>query len=331
MSIKATPEKLAGLKAVSNERGVIAAVAMDQRGSLRKSLARARGVPDVPDGLIKDFKSLVAEELCQHVSAILLDPQFGLPASRKRHDAGLLLSYERSGYDTADSSRSPDLLEHWSVGRLKDAGADCIKILLYYTPFAVQDVNDRKHAFIERVGAECRAHALPFFLECVGYDVHSEGESSMAFALRKPQIVTGSMQEFGKAKYGVDVQKVEIPVQMKFVEGTAAFAGEKVYSRKEAMEHFRVAASSTSNPFIYLSSGVSNAVFVESLGLAAESGVAFNGVLSGRADWSDGVAIFARYGEAALRTWLNTVGLENVGSVNEALLAARPWSEKLSA
>jgi tagatose 1,6-diphosphate aldolase len=37
------PGKLAGMKAVSDERGVIAAAAMDQRGSLQKALAKERG------------------------------------------------------------------------------------------------------------------------------------------------------------------------------------------------------------------------------------------------------------------------------------------------
>ena len=41
--MKLTPGKLAGLKKVSNERGVIAAAAMDQRGSLQKSLAKEKG------------------------------------------------------------------------------------------------------------------------------------------------------------------------------------------------------------------------------------------------------------------------------------------------
>ena len=41
--MKLTPGKLAGLKRVSNERGVIAAAAMDQRGSLQKSLAKEKG------------------------------------------------------------------------------------------------------------------------------------------------------------------------------------------------------------------------------------------------------------------------------------------------
>jgi tagatose 1,6-diphosphate aldolase len=41
--MKITPGKLAGLKKVSNDRGVIAAAAMDQRGSLQKSLAKEKG------------------------------------------------------------------------------------------------------------------------------------------------------------------------------------------------------------------------------------------------------------------------------------------------
>ena len=47
-----TPGKLAGLKAVSEKRGVIAAAAMDQRGSLKKSLAKEKGVAEVPDSAL---------------------------------------------------------------------------------------------------------------------------------------------------------------------------------------------------------------------------------------------------------------------------------------
>ena len=330
MKIELTPGKLAGLKAVSNERGVIAAAAMDQRGSLQKSLAKAKGVATVPDSMLEDFKSMVTDALTQHASAILLDPEFGLPATHKRHGKGLLLAYEKTGYDASDEGRLPDLLDHWSVQRLKEAGADCIKVLLYYTPFEKSEINDRKHAFIERVGDECRAHDIPFFLEFVGYDVHGEDEKGLGYAKRKPSIVSGSMEEFGKSKYNVDVLKVEVPVQMKFVTGTEAFAGEQAYTRAEALEHFRMAASSTHKPFIYLSAGVTNAIFIETLQLAAESGTSFNGVLCGRATWADGVAIFAKNGETAFADWLNTQGLENIKNVNKALEAASSWHEKVS-
>jgi tagatose 1,6-diphosphate aldolase len=329
MSIKLTPGKLAGLKAVSNERGVIAAAAMDQRGSLQKSLAKEKGVSEVPDSMLEDFKSMVTDTLTQYASAILLDPEFGLPATHKRHGKGLLLAYEKTGYDANTAGRLPDLLNDWSVRRLKEAGADCIKILLYYTPYESSAINNQKHAFIERVGDECRAWDIPFFLEFVGYDVHGESEKGLEYAKRKPSIVTGSMEEFGKEKYNVDVLKVEVPVQMKFVAGTKAYGGEQAYTRSEALEHFRTAASSTHKPFIYLSAGVTNAIFIETLELAAESGTSFNGVLCGRATWADGVTVFAKQGEKAFADWLNTQGVENIQNVNKALEAASSWHDKV--
>jgi tagatose 1,6-diphosphate aldolase len=330
MSIHLTPGKLAGLKAVSDKRGVIAAAAMDQRGSLRKSLAKEKGVSEVPESALVEFKELVTEVLTQHASAILLDPEYGLPASKRRHGKGLLLAYEKTGYDAALPGRLPDLLDVWSVRRLKEAGADCIKILLYYTPFEKTQINDLKHAWVERIGDECRAHDIPFFLETVGYAVHGEEEKSLQYARRKPDVVTGSMEEFGKDRYGVDVLKVEVPVQMEYVAGTRAFKGEAAYTRAEALEHFRLAASSTHKPFIYLSAGVSNPVFIETLELAGESGAHFNGVLCGRATWKDGIAVYARQGAKAFEEWLNTKGVENIENVNQALKAAHSWHDKVS-
>ncbi len=326
-----TPGKLAGLKAVSDQRGVIAAAAMDQRGSLRKSLAKEKGVADVPESALVEFKELVTEVLTKHASAILLDPEFGLPASKRRNGKGLLLAYEKTGYDAALPGRLPDLLDLWSVRRLKEAGADCIKVLLYYTPFEKSPINDHKHAWVERIGDECRAHDIPFFLETVGYDVHGEGEKSLAYARRKPDVVTGSMEEFGKERYGVDVLKVEVPIQMEFVSGTKSYKGEEAYTRKQALEHFRLSASSTHKPFIYLSAGVSNPVFIETLELAAESGAPFNGVLCGRATWKDGIAVYAKQGAKHFEDWLNTTGVENIENVNHALRAATSWYDKVHA
>ena len=324
MLTRPTPGKLAGLKAVSNPQGIIAAAAMDQRGSLQKSLANARGASsDAHD--LEEFKTLVTSVLTHYASAILLDPEYGLSATKHRNNAGLLLAYEKTGYDSAIPGRLPDLLDLWSVQRLKEAGADCIKLLLHYTPFEKSAINDLKHAFIERIGDECRANDIPFFLEFVGYDAEGNGEKSLAYARKKPSVVSGSMAEFGKERYNIDVLKVEVPIEMSFVEGTRAFAGERAYTRAEAIEHFREAEQMTHKPFIYLSAGVSNPVFVETLALAAESGTKFNGVLCGRATWSDGVAIFAKQGPKAFEDWLNTTGVENIQNVNKALEAASPW------
>ena len=325
--MKPTPGKLAGLKAVSDARGVIAAAAMDQRGSLQKSLAKERGGIVNPNDL-GEFKTLVTDVLTRYASAILLDPEFGLEASKSRNSAGLLLAYEKTGYDAATPGRLPDLLDVWSVRRLKEAGADCIKILLYYTPYEKTAINDLKHAWIERIGDECLAHDIPFFLEFVGYDAEGGDEKSLAYAKKKPEIVSGAMAEFGKARYNVDVLKVEVPIEMAYVSGTRSFKGEAAYTRAEALQHFRDAESMTHKPFIYLSAGVSNPTFIETLELAAESGTKFNGVLCGRATWKDGIPIYAKHGAGAFREWLETTGVENIGNVNKALEAATPWYTK---
>jgi tagatose 1,6-diphosphate aldolase len=324
--VKFTPVKLAGMKAVSDSRGVIAAAAMDQRGSLQKALAKEKG-GDVDARALEEFKVLVTEVLTRHASAILLDPEFGIPASKRRAGkAGLLMAYEKTGYDKTGPGRLPDLLDEWSVKRLKEAGADCIKILLYYTPEDPKHVNDIKHAWVERIGDECRANDIPFFLEFVGYEEGAD-EKGLEFAKKKPQIVAGSMAEFTKDRYGVDVMKVEMPINMKFVEGTKSFGGMKAYSKQEAMDHFRRTAQLATKPFIYLSAGVSNAEFTESLDLAAEAGTRFSGVLCGRATWKDGIPVYGKQGGTAFREWLEGEGVKNIENVNARLKPARPWFE----
>src|ERR1700742_4245215 len=177
------------MNALSNEAGVIAAAAMDQRGSLAKSLAAAKGVPqkEITDHMMEEFKTAVTRILTPHASAILLDPEWGLPAAKARDkNAGLLLAYEDSGYDNTRPGRLPDLLSDWSVKRLVAAGADSIKILLYYTPFDPPEINDIKHAWTERIAGECTAADVPFFLELVGY-VEGGDEKGIEFARKKPE------------------------------------------------------------------------------------------------------------------------------------------------
>jgi tagatose 1,6-diphosphate aldolase len=324
--VKLTPGKLAGMKAVSDSRGVIAAAAMDQRGSLKKALAKERG-GDVGDRDLEEFKSLVTEVLTPHASAILLDPEWGIPASRRRaKNAGLLMAYEKTGYDAATPGRLPDLLDDWSVRRIREVGADCIKILLYYTPTDPASINGRKHAWVERIGDECRANDIPFFLELVGYE-EGVDEKGPEFAKKKPAIVTDSMKEFTNDRYGVDVLKVEVPVNMKFVAGARAFGGTAAYTKPQAMEAFRRAADVSTKPFIYLSAGVSNAEFTEALELAAEAGTRFSGVLCGRATWKDGISIYGKQGADAFRAWLADQGVRNIENVNAHLKPAHPWFE----
>lgn len=326
-----TEGKLKHLKKLSNKSGVIAAAAMDQRGSLQKSIAAAKGVDakSITNEQMVEFKGAVTRVLTPHASAILLDPEYSIPVLKERGNAGLLLAYELSGYDNTQPGRLPDLLPNWSVKRIKDAGADAVKILIYYTPNDDANVNDIKHAFIERIGAECETYEIPFFLEFIGYDPKGGDEKGVEFAKQKPAIVMGSMKEFSKPQYKVDVLKVEVPINANFVEGSSVYKGQKAQSFNEAKELFRQAAEVADKPFIYLSAGVSNAQFIESLRMAAEAGTDFSGVLCGRATWKDGIPVYATKGVKALEDWLSTEGVKNINAVNDALKPAKSVFAKL--
>jgi len=330
--MKLSEGKLRRMKALSNEHGVIAAAAMDQRGSLQKSLASARGVDSkqITPQMMSEFKTVVTKVLTPHASAILLDPEFGLEAAAARsHNAGLLLAYELSGYDNTQPGRLPDLLPHVSVKRIVDWGADAVKILLYYTPFDDKAVNDIKHAFVERIGAECETYEIPFFLEFVGYDPKGGDEKGLEYAKTKPAVVKGAMAEFSKPQYKVDILKVEVPVNAEFVEGSSVYKGQKAYSRDEALKHFRDAAAIATKPFIYLSAGVSNDQFTESLKMATEAGTDYSGVLCGRATWKEGIPVYAKEGAVALEAWLQKEGVKNINAVNDSIKSATPWYAKM--
>ncbi|NCB80456.1 MAG: tagatose-bisphosphate aldolase [Bacilli bacterium] len=312
------------LSKLQTKDGIISALAFDQRGALKKMMAKHQADEPTTEQ-IEALKTLVSEELTKYSSSILLDPEYGLPASRARDEqCGLLLAYEKTGYDTSSTSRLPDCLVEWSVKRLKEEGADGIKFLLYYDVDGDQYVNLQKHAYIERLGSECQAESLPFFLEILSYDEKIEDNTSVEFAKVKPRKVNEAMKVFSDERFKVDVLKVEIPVNMNFVEGYGT--GEVVYSKEAAAEYFRQQEASTNLPYIYLSAGVSTKLFQDTLVFAHEAGAKFNGVLCGRATWAGVVPVYIEQGEEAAREWLRTVGRENIEGLNAVLSrTANPW------
>jgi tagatose 1,6-diphosphate aldolase len=320
-----TSGKYQRLTALSDEHGVIAALAIDQRGSLQKALA-AIGNRAITTAEIMEFKTLVAEVLTPYASAILLDPEYGLEAATHRaKGAGLLLAYEMTGYDTTTRGRLPELLPTWSVARLTETGADAVKVLLYYDPDDDLSINDVKHAFVERIGAECQTYDIPFFLEVVSYSDSIGDEKGLAFAQAKPEKVRRLTREFSRPRYGVDVLKLEIPINIRFLQ-TPDHSGPFAYTREEARRYFLDVAAEARVPFIFLSAGVSNALFLASLTLANESGVSYAGVLCGRATWQDGIPVYMKGGAQALHTWLENEGRQNIEALNSVLRnGAQPW------
>lgn len=319
--------KRAYIEQLSDENNIISALAIDQRGALKKMIEVHKGSAATLSELT-EFKKIVSAELTPFASSILLDPEYGLPAASVRDkEAGLLLAYEKTGYDASTPGRLPDTLAVWSVKRLKEEGADACKFLLYYDVDDSDEINEQKHAFMERLGSECLAEDIPFFLELLAYDAAGSEASSQAYAIKKPRKVIGMMKEFSKPRYNVDVLKVEVPVNMAFVEGFST--GESVYTKEEAGNYFKAQSEATNLPFIFLSAGVSATLFQETLRFAKQSGSTFNGVLCGRATWANGVESFIKEGEVATRQWLSTQGRQNIEDLNAVLkVTATPVSFK---
>ena len=299
------------LKRLCDKNGIIGALAIDQRGALRRMLGE-----DTPVEQLETFKVLVSKYLTKYASSILLDPELGWKAAEARDkNAGLLVAYEKTGYDKTVPGRYPDLVENISVQRLKANGADAVKVLLYIDIDEGRAFNDVKEAFIERIASECKAEDMPFFLELVSYDAKVTDEKE--YAKLKPRKVIEAMKLYSQERFGVDVLKVEVPVNMKYVEGFAE--NEVLYTKEEAAAFYKEQSDATSLPFIFLSAGVSAQLFQDTLRFAKESGSTFNGVLCGRATWAGATKAYQEGGEAATIKWLETIGKQNIVELDAVL------------
>lgn len=314
------------MEQLSNHDGIIAALAIDQRGSMVKMLQTAVGDERYHIDMVYEFKELVSEELTKYVSAILLDEEYGFKGIQaKNANAGLIMSYEKTGYDVNTPGRLPELLPEESIQRLIKKGADAAKVLVYYNPDDPQAILDKKHAFLERLGDEARAADLPVFVEPIVYDNFILDDKSPEFAKIKPKKVIDTILEFTKDCYHIDVLKVEVPVLFKYVDGFNK-NNPVIYSQKEAASYFKQASEAATRPFIYLSAGVPTDVFHKELIFAGESGANYSGILGGRATWFEGVAAYAKGGKEGLRKWLDIVGRDNVEHLNKILKQyAKPW------
>lgn len=302
------------LAACTTPDGIMCALAIDQGSSLTDALAAASS-----DGLdnherAAQFKSGLARGLSPAASAILLDHRFGDACQAVCYDGtGILRAYESDVYGGASETVTmlpPDI----SAYRLARHGADAVKLHMYYDPDASEAENTIKQALIERVGAECQANDLPFLFEPLCYRRGLDPHTS-TFAVAKPEMVRRLVEEFSRPRYCVDVLKIEFPVDLAFVAGTETADRQSrtpVYSKDQAMDHFRATAAVAACPFVFLSAGVTLDEFAEGLEMAGEAAVPYSGFLCGRAVWLPAIDIFGRGGPTALADWAKTEGQDRL-------------------
>lgn len=289
---------------IPNEQEMFHGVAVDAGSGLEAAISKARG-SDAQGGDLLTFKRAVIEVLGPDASTVLVDATCGpellssYPAECER-----MLAYEADVYHISDEDRMTVLPKNITVADYPKMGVGLLKFFMYYAPDDVPEINARKQDLVEMVGAECKANNIRYLMEPLVY--HPTIEPGTAeYAAIKPDLVKRATEVFADDKFAADVLKVEVPVDLNFVEGF----GEAIMSREEALQAFRDAAAPAKNhKLVYLSAGVAFDWFESSLGMAREAGVDFNGFMCGRAIWSNAVEIFGTQGETALRKWLDDIG-----------------------
>ena len=83
-----TEQKRARLEKLSDENGIISALAFDQRGALKRLMAQHQ-TEEPTVAQMEELKVLVADELTKYASSMLLDPcqtawMFGLQNASKK-------------------------------------------------------------------------------------------------------------------------------------------------------------------------------------------------------------------------------------------------------
>lgn len=331
-----TPGKFKGLKSLADETGRFRMLAIDQRGSLRKMLSKATG-KDGKDITYSDMalaKWLVIEHLSPYFSATLTCPQYGLPEGIRflDRDSALLLAIEESGTKEGgfkNREKLTNILDGWSVEKIKRTGADAVKLLLHYRPDSSKEIKEHQENLVKMIGNEAKRLDFPFVLEPMSFPYKDdEIENEANFIRRKPEIVVKTVEEFSKPEYGVDILKLEFPVDLKFVDDFCygAFDGkerEAVFSIDDAYEFCESITDTSKVPWVILSAGVDIEEFLINVQIASESGA--SGFLAGRAVWKEFTKFFPNIEDMSL--WLKTTGVERYYKLVDASSKAIPYYE----
>jgi len=228
-----------------------------------------------------------------------------------------MMAYEADVYHISDEDRITVLPDNLSVSDYPGLGVRQLKFFMYYAPDDRADLNAKKLEIVAGIGRGCNTHNIKYLIEPLVY--HPDLEPGTAeFRRLKPDLVRRATQAFADPRLHADVLKVEVPVDLNFVEGFGA----PEMSRQQALEAFRHAAEpAAGRDLVYLSAGVAFEAFEASLQMASEAGVTFSGFMCGRAIWADAIGVFGRDGKAGLIAWLSDTGRNRLQRLIETLRA----------
>ena len=281
-----------GLRRLADSNGVFSMVAIDQRPPIQQCVARARGIKpaDASFADIVQVKALLAQALAPHATALLVDPDFGLPAATPylNPQRGLLITLEEHRYDDRPDGRLSRLIPNWSVAQVRRLGADAVKLLAWYRPDASEVVRQQQQQLVQTVGDACAQHDIAFIFELLVYPFAQRAGEAPNYnedATKQPQLVIDSVRDFAHPRFGIDLFQLESPVPMAALpppDGPGAAAVQALYDQ--------MGQACGATPWVLLSAGGSQANFEHAITYACRAGA--SGFLAGRAVWWDALAAY---------------------------------------
>ena len=274
-----TPGKLWGLRRMAGANGVFKMTAVDQRPPIKGPIAAHLGVDQAPWEQVARFKGLLVESLQAQSTAMLLDPHYAIPHSLDvlSPQKGLIVTLEDSLFEETPEGRLSSDIDDWSVAKIKRMGGDAVKVLAWYRPDAGNAVNRAQQDYVKRIGEECARHDIPFLFELLVYPLAADAHQTQEYIEmkgKKADDVLASVAEFAKPDYGVDVFKLESPVNAADADGSA-----------EVQAVFDEMGRQGGRPWVMLSAGAGKPEFRKVLEHAFAAGA--SGFLAGRAIWLD--------------------------------------------
>ncbi len=306
--------KIRGLQQIANSDGIFTICAMDHRGSLRRMIDEDNPT-DVGYEEMVAHKLELCSSLAKHASAVLLDPIFGAAQCISHgilpKNTGLLVSIEATGYSGEKEHRLTNLLDHWSVAKIKRMGASAVKMLVYYRP-DLTELADKQLNTVNMVASECIKYDLPFLVEPLCYPVGNETNNPQEFATLKEQLVIKTARDI--TALPIDVLKIEFPADLRYKQ-----------DKSELINLCHQLDKSSQVPWVVLSAGVDYEVFRQQVEIACQAGA--SGFLGGRAIWQEAMHI----DDAQQRShYLSTVVTDQLKRLIEiANRYAMPWHKRL--
>ncbi|MDG5766288.1 tagatose 1,6-diphosphate aldolase [Balneolales bacterium ANBcel1] len=317
------------LNMLSDSSGRFSMLAIDQRQSLRKMIAeQTKETPEkVAVASLKLVKRVVTSRLAYKASALLIDPRIGYASAWQFIPAGtgVLLSMEQTGYATVNQrERLTRLLPEWDVQKALAAGADGVKLLIWYNKDASDATLEHQTSIVRAMGEACERHSIPFILEVVCYPLDDALVTRPEFAHQKAMWVIDAARTFSRPEYRVDVLKLEFPGNLKYVKEyqSASFAGgDIIHDLSEIQDFCHQVNMASTIPWVILSAGVEPEEFIENIRICNNAGA--SGFLCGRAIWKDITRYFPD--TQAMESYLSQTASAFFDAILSANHEALPW------